>query len=107
MTEPVDQPALRDNLHPGADAGCAGAKPHQAKIAILKCFEDSADHLRLCGPSRSLTCGLFPARFGWKGPFCLHDCFAPDCFPIANLLLLSLARVLLTYRTAWGTPLNL
>ncbi len=45
VAEPVDQPALRHDLHPGADAGGAGAKPHQAEIAILKCFKDPANHL--------------------------------------------------------------
>ena len=45
VAQPVDQPALRHDLHPGADAGRAGAKPHQAEIAILKCFKDPADHL--------------------------------------------------------------
>jgi hypothetical protein len=43
VTEPVDEPALRDDLHPGADAGSTGSKPHEAEIAILKCFKDSAD----------------------------------------------------------------
>ena len=45
VAEPVDQPALRHDLHPGANAGGAGAKPHQAEIAILKCFKDPANHL--------------------------------------------------------------
>jgi hypothetical protein len=35
---------LRDDLHPGADAGGAGANPHQAEIAILKRFKDPANH---------------------------------------------------------------
>ena len=39
-----DQPALRRDLHPRADAGRAGAHPHQAEVAVLKCFEDPADH---------------------------------------------------------------
>ena len=39
-----DEPALREDLHPGADTGGTGAYPHQAEIAILKCFEDPADH---------------------------------------------------------------
>ena len=42
--ERVDQPALRDDLHPGADAGRARADPHQAEVAILKSFEDPAKH---------------------------------------------------------------
>ena len=43
MAEAIDKPALGDDLHPGADAGGAGADPHQAKIAILKCFENPAN----------------------------------------------------------------
>src|SRR5262249_48293568 len=43
VTEAVNQPALRHNLHPGTNAGSAGANPHQAEIAILKCLEDPAD----------------------------------------------------------------
>ena len=40
------------DLHPRADAGGAGADPHQAEIAVLKCFEDPADHgWRLFGNS--------------------------------------------------------
>ena len=39
MAQPVDQPALRHNLHPGANAGRTGTEPHQAEIAILKCFK--------------------------------------------------------------------
>jgi hypothetical protein len=42
MAEAIDQPALGHDLHPGADAGHAGAEPHQAEIAIMKCFEDPA-----------------------------------------------------------------
>ena len=40
MAQAIDKPALRHDLHPGANAGGAGADPHQAEIAILKCFED-------------------------------------------------------------------
>ena len=43
VAEAVDQPALRHDLHPRADAGRAGADPHQPEIAILKCFEDAGD----------------------------------------------------------------
>src|ERR1035437_7035940 len=39
-----DEPALRGDLHPGTDAGRAGAHPHQAEVAILKSLEDPADH---------------------------------------------------------------
>ena len=39
-----NEPALGGNLHPGADAGGAGAYPHQAEVAILKSFEDPANH---------------------------------------------------------------
>src|SRR5580658_6059073 len=42
MAQPVDQPALRHNLHPCSNARSASANPHQAKVAILKCFEYSA-----------------------------------------------------------------
>ena len=34
--QPVDEPGLRHQLHPGADAGCAGTHPHQAEIAVFK-----------------------------------------------------------------------
>ena len=44
MAEPINQPALRHNLHPGADAGSTGTEPHEAEIAILEGFEDSTDH---------------------------------------------------------------
>src|SRR6185437_11139953 len=37
----VDEPRLRHQLHPGADAGCAGAHPHQAEIAVFKRPEDA------------------------------------------------------------------
>jgi hypothetical protein len=43
MTKLVNEPALRDDLHPSADTGRAGTDPHEAKIAILKCLEDPAD----------------------------------------------------------------
>src|ERR1700733_13193123 len=49
MAQAVDEPALRDDLHPGADGGGAGADPHKAKIAILKSFEDSAQRRSLHG----------------------------------------------------------
>jgi hypothetical protein len=39
MAQPIDQPALRHNLHPGADAGHAGTQPHETEIPVLKCFE--------------------------------------------------------------------
>ena len=39
-----DEPALGGNLHPRANAGGAGAYPHQAEVAILKSFEDPANH---------------------------------------------------------------
>src|SRR5208283_4276781 len=59
MAESVDEPALRHNLHPGADAGSAGANPHQAKIAILKCFKNPANQMNVLPgrPRKSLTCG--------------------------------------------------
>ena len=43
VAEAIDQPALGHDLHPGADARGAGADPHQAEIAIMKCFEDPAN----------------------------------------------------------------
>src|ERR1039457_2832554 len=56
VAEPVNQPALRDDLHPGADAGGAGANPHQAEIAILKCFKNAANQAdRLRRLRKSLT----------------------------------------------------
>src|SRR5215471_14346468 len=42
MTQTVDQPALCHDLHPRADAGCAGAEPHQTEVSIMKSFKDSA-----------------------------------------------------------------
>lgn len=47
MAQPIDQPALRHDLHPGANAGHAGTKPHQTEISILKCFEYPAKCQRL------------------------------------------------------------
>jgi hypothetical protein len=39
---------LRHDLHPGSNAGRASADPHQTKIAVLKCFKNSANQfLRL------------------------------------------------------------
>jgi len=35
------QPALRERLHQRADAGRARAYPHDAEIAVTKCFENS------------------------------------------------------------------
>jgi hypothetical protein len=57
MAKPVDQPPLGDDLHPGADARGAGAEPHQAKIAVFKCFKYPADQVSvsIC-PCKSLTC---------------------------------------------------
>jgi hypothetical protein len=39
-----DQPALGEHLHPGADGGCARADPHEAEVAVLKCFENALQH---------------------------------------------------------------
>ena len=39
MAQTIDEPALRHDLHPGADAGRAGTDPHQAEIPIMKCFK--------------------------------------------------------------------
>src|SRR5438034_9132428 len=49
MAQTVNEPSLRDDLHPGADTGGTGADPHQAEIAILKCFEYSAQRRRWHG----------------------------------------------------------
>src|SRR5580698_6888692 len=42
MAQPVNQPALRHDLHPGANTRRTRPNPHQAEIAVLKCFEYSA-----------------------------------------------------------------
>ena len=42
MAQAIDEPALGHDLHPGADARGAGTDPHQPEIAIMKCFEYSA-----------------------------------------------------------------
>src|ERR1700722_1910564 len=76
VAEPVDKPALRHDLHPGADAGGAGAKPHQAKIAILKCFEDAANSVNWHSPSKSVTCGDSRAN-GLRSQ--LRVAWLPDC----------------------------
>ena len=49
MAQAIDEPALGDDLHPVADTGGAGTDPHQAEIAILKCFENSAQRRRWHG----------------------------------------------------------
>src|ERR1700722_1924705 len=55
VAQAIDEPALGYDLHPCADAGRAGADPHQAKITILKCLKDPADHSDvLIGPRKSL-----------------------------------------------------
>jgi len=56
MAQPVNQPALRHDLHPCADTRRTGADPHQPEIAILKCFEDSAQRWRQHG----LRADVFP-----------------------------------------------
>jgi hypothetical protein len=50
MTQPIDQPRLRHNLHPRANAGGAGANPHQTKIAVVKCLENSGDQSNILMP---------------------------------------------------------
>ena len=42
--EGEDQPALSDDLHPGADGGGAGANPEEAKIAVMESLKDAAPH---------------------------------------------------------------
>src|SRR5580692_12436792 len=51
MAEAVNEPSLRHDLHPCADAGGTRPNPHQAKVAILKGFEDSAQRrsVHVCG----------------------------------------------------------
>ena len=44
VAELPDQPALRQHLHPRADGGETGARPHQSEIAVLKSLEDPAEH---------------------------------------------------------------
>ena len=44
VAELVDQPALRHDLHPRADARSARPEPHEPEVAILKRFEDPAKH---------------------------------------------------------------
>ena len=38
------QPALRHDLHPGADRRSAGAEPQQAELAVMESLEDPAQH---------------------------------------------------------------
>src|ERR1700686_2040788 len=79
VAEPVDQPALRLNLHPRADAGSAGPNPHQAKIAILKCFKNPANHLKFFrGPKKPnmlLPCSTRQAK---NRSLLLHFCTLTD-----------------------------
>jgi len=60
VTEPVNQPTLGHNLHPGTDAGCAAAKSHQTEIAILKCLKNPPNHLDVS--ERRLTRSFTRAR---------------------------------------------
>jgi hypothetical protein len=41
----VNQPGLRDDLHPRADGGHAGADPHEAEVAVLKRLENPSKHV--------------------------------------------------------------
>src|SRR5262249_4699246 len=52
MAEPIDEPALGDDLHPGANAGNAGPKPHQPEVTVGKCFEYPRQDRRLSGYGR-------------------------------------------------------
>src|ERR1035438_6560412 len=49
-----DQPALRHDLHPRADRRSAGAKPKQAKFAVMESLEDPAQH--------KFTAAAFPSE---------------------------------------------
>ena len=57
MAQPVNQPALGDDLHPGADTGGAGADPHETEVAIGKRLEGPA---KGAGP-RGLNLGSHPS----------------------------------------------
>jgi hypothetical protein len=39
MAQPIDQPALRHDLHPGANADMQAPNHIKTEISILKCFE--------------------------------------------------------------------
>src|SRR5579863_7425912 len=39
MAQTIDEPALRHDLHPSANAGRAGAEPHEPEVSILKSLE--------------------------------------------------------------------
>ena len=41
--EAVDEPRLRHQLHPGADAGSAGSHPHETEVTVLKCPKDALE----------------------------------------------------------------
>jgi hypothetical protein len=58
VAQAVNQPTLGYDLHPGADAGGAGAEPHQAEIAILESLEDATKLRRF---------GEFCGFGGWGG----------------------------------------
>src|SRR5262249_5044383 len=53
-----DQPRLRQDLHPGADARNAGADEHQPEVAVMERFENALECVRSCAA-------------GWR-----HGCFA-------------------------------
>jgi hypothetical protein len=58
MAQAINQPSLRDDLHPRADARHAGTDPHKTEIAVVKGLEDSAERRGLdlvgCGHSSGL-----------------------------------------------------
>src|SRR5262252_4111661 len=43
MTQTIDEPALRYDLHPGANARGAGTDPHQPEVTIMKRLKDLAE----------------------------------------------------------------
>ena len=47
MAQPIDEPALRNDLHPRPNAGRARSDPHEAEVGIVKCLEDSPKGRRL------------------------------------------------------------
>src|SRR5271165_1782571 len=70
MAQAIDKPALRHNLHPGANAGGAGTEPHQTEITIVKCFEYPAKgrSLHVLGVCRPDSIFAWPTLPGAANP---------------------------------------
>jgi hypothetical protein len=93
VAEPVDQPALGYDLHPGADAGGAGANPHQAEIAILKCFKDPGNQYGVLeGPRKSLTCGSASADVSSQFRGAMHTVYSRQVLWLHSALTQSASR---------------